>query len=221
MAAHLDRNTQYQLSHSYMAYQIFSTVLKRVHIEGHQNIYICDVGSGINAGLVGLLLSLKYLDIQNKIYFDRVEPSKEMIRAGKYFYEYLPDKLKLLSKQLHRSENAFRSFDPPHDTMRIVTAFHLSAPYSLPAPKKCHPRKNSSIDDLNHAITEIAPHLILLTCHEGKNKIFNDVIKQDKISNDYSFGQCSVPQPADLSGSHLGTPTKACFLWRANKSLHY
>ncbi len=216
--------SNYHVHHTFMVYQIFSTVLKKADLSEFEHMYVCDVGSGIGAGLVGLLLSMERQTTPNLIRFDMIEASMAMIEADEYFYDSLCGRWKQLLKHSTKPKRFLNSSYEmpalPVNTIKVVSAFHLKWPYSEDHKNDniVH-TTNSSSDCLNKVLAEIQPHLCLFTCYRQKAGIIKKAVESYFSSRKIYTGECGVP----ISGAsgNVHTPTGAHFLWGADKSLSF
>lgn len=220
--------SKYHLNHTFMVYQIFSAVLKKTDLSEFDHIYVCDVGSGIGAGLVGFLLSMERKTTSqlspNLIQFDMIEASTAMVEADECFYDGLCGCWKLASKHSAKAKRFLNSSYEmpalPANAIKIVSAFHLKWPYreNYQCDNIMH-TTNSSSDCLNKVLAEIQPHLCLFTCHWGKTDILKKAVESYFSSRKIYMGECRVPISDGKGG--LFTPTGAHFLWGADRSLSF
>ena len=211
VAAYLSK---YHLNHCVMAYQIFSIVLKQAHMDEVRNIYVCDVGSGIGAGLAGLLLALGQQKKCRNIYFDMIESSREMAKAEKYFYEEMkcPSEISLQERQFKNS--SFEMPILPTRTIRIVSAFHLTWPYNSYNLKMDY---GSAPRTTNQVLKRVKPHLGLFTGHIRKTFSIKKTVAEYFSSRNFRMGECSVPPRLDSTQ----TPKDAQFLWAWKQIFHH
>ena len=101
-------------------------------------LYVCDVGAGTGAGLVGLSLALSDWPQKPIVYFDSVEPSDAMRKAGTLFWRAFSqirgDTYNIIENSdslKHFKSTPYELPELPDDAMRIVSAFHLSFPYDM------------------------------------------------------------------------------------------
>lgn len=203
VAAYLSK---YHLNHCVMAYQIFSTVLRQPSMHKVENIYVCDVGAGIGAGLVGLLLALGQQKKPRKIYFDMIESSKEMTQAAEYYYQNLKFSSEISLKLRWFRNASFERPELPKRTINIISAFHLTWPYKVGNLKT---DIDSAYGTINRALERVWPHLALFTCHIGKKGSIARAVAEYFRSRNFQMGECPVPLRMDFPQ----TPKNAQFLW--------
>ena len=198
----------YNLSHCAMTYQIFYAVLKSAT---PKNIYVCDVGAGIAAGLTGILLALEHRAKTVQIYFDAVESSEAMRKAATLFV----DRLELSEKEsiaqmrsIPVMDSSFSIPDLPKDTIKIVSAFHLSWPYNVNLLKKTE--AGSVYWTLYQALEQIRPHHGLFTSNEKKMEVLKEVVAQYFDSPRFRVEAFGIPS-VNLAPFH--SPSGARCLW--------
>ena len=128
---------EYHLSHCALAYWTFSGLLNGMN-GPPDALYVCDVGAGTGAGLVGLSLALSDWPQKPIVYFDAVEPSDAMRRAGELFWKSF-SRIRNSKYDIVGKAGSVRAFkytpdelpNLPNDALRIVSAFHLSFPYDV------------------------------------------------------------------------------------------
>ena len=199
---------RYNLSHCAMAFQIFFEVFKSAP---HKNIYVCDVGAGIAAGLTGILLALERQAKSAQIYFDAVECSEPMRKAAKLFIDRLElSKNKSIAhmRSFRYMDSSFRVPDLPKNTIKIVSAFHLSWPYHVSMLKKTE--KDSAYCTLNQALEQIRPHQGLFTSNEKKMEVLKEVVRQYFDSSRFKVDDCGVP---NANFAPFLSPSEARCLW--------
>lgn len=211
----------YHVHHIFMVYQIFTTVLRRVDLSDFDHIYVCDVGSGIGAGLVGLRFSLEHDKNRKTIHFDAVEISKEMVEADRYFYSCLYNWRNFSSNHhIKRKQFQVSLLDVPvlpENTIKLVSAFHLTWPYDTSdTTSSSFVRLNET---LNETLKKIQPHLCLFTCNVNKIGNLKRAVESYFSSKNFYLGECSVPE--SKLPRNLWTPTGARFLWGADRLLSF
>lgn len=198
----------YNLSHCAMTYQIFYAVLKSAT---PKNIYVCDVGAGIAAGLTGILLALEHRVNSVQIYFDAVESSEAMRKAATLFV----DRLELSKKEsivqmrsIPVMDSSFGIPDLPKDTIKIVSAFHLSWPYKVNLLKKTE--EGSVYWTLHQALNQIRPHHGLFTSNKNKMEVLKKVVSQCCDSPRFKVEAFGIPS---VNSAPFHSPSGAKCLW--------
>ena len=168
---------RYHLSHCVMAFWCFGKLFDQVGVP--QQLYVCDIGAGTGAGIVGLELALSARGAHTELYFDHCEPSLAMRRAGFWFHE----KLSKLSRRVTAAYDATRfrwRADVPKDlpvgisgsALRVISGFHISLPYAgvygdgLDEVSRC----------IQDAMNLVNPHACVFTCHKGKRRSLDTVV---------------------------------------------
>ena len=196
---------KYHLSHCSMAYWAFKHLLG--HIGSIPNtLYVCDVGAGTGAARVGLTAALlKSKEHCEKspptIHFDAVEPSCAMRTAGGFFWDALPPEAKsrrIVPRCGYREGAELPEQLPPEirdrdDTLRVVTAFHLSLPYSDPCGNV-----GDAKSSIQSALDLVCPDFGVFTAHHGKATPLKRAV------GEYD---CEFPIPRD----HEGVPDRSQF----------
>ncbi len=163
---------KFHLSHCALAYWAFRGLFHTYGIP--RTLYVCDIGAGTGAGRVGLLLALSEHTSAPTIFFDACEPSSHMLSAGRYFWESFQgtDKFELDSR--YRESSSLPSALPtiPKDTLRLVTAFHLTLPYNGYWDDFGESAKKS----VRAALWRVAPAAGLFTCSENKEESLGRVV---------------------------------------------
>ena len=157
----------YHLSHCMMAYWSFSQLFRRVGIPNE--LYVCDIGAGTGAGVVGMQLALSVRRATPRVYFDYCEPSLAMRYAGISFIAKLPDHLNSTYIGNHLRDVASVPDSLPdglsENALRVVSAFHLSLPYDS---QFCVTDLTEVRRSLQDAMDLTKPHACLFTCHRNK-----------------------------------------------------
>ena len=191
---------KYHLWHCMMAYWVFKSIFDRIDIP--DTLYVYDVAAGTGAGRVGLALALSEHQGQPNAYYTPSEPSKAMQSAGDCFWEAfrgsVDDNLK----------NHDSVPELPADTLKIVTAFHLSLPWEI--------RKvgEHTINSVQSEICRASPQLGLFTCHKDKWPSLRKVVVGDYYDWDREF-KVSIP-----SGGN-GVKSRSMFYTRCAPSLGF
>lgn len=178
----------YQLRHCIMAYRTYDALLGRFKALRELNVY--DVGSGAEAGLIGLKLAMANKGHFPKVTYHSVEPSNCMRTAGKIMLDALTvDPV----EQLQHIQNDGSIADLPSDlgegVVRIVTAFHLSLPWS----DNRYNSRDSAIETLTHVLDKINPDVFLCTCHLRKLGSLQEAVGQHRKFQDFSAEHVAIP----------------------------
>ena len=153
---------KYHLSHCMMAYWSFGLLLDRVGVPNA--LYVCDVGAGTGAARVGLALALsKRKERPATIYFNAIEPSGWMRDAGNAFWEAWRPAADLIYWEDDAPPERLPIPDVD-DTLRVVTAFHLSLPWDNDHWVGIEAAQRS----IRSAMDLVCPHVGIFTCHGGK-----------------------------------------------------
>ena len=177
---------EYHLSHCALAYWSFSGLLNAMN-KLPSALYVCNVGAGTGAGLVGLSLALSDLTQKPVVYFDSVEPSEAMRKAGTLFWRAF-SRIRENTYNLMEDTDLLRHFkstpyelpDLPDDVMRIVSAFHLSFPYDMTSIESrsvfqsCH-------ESVASAVSLVVPHHGLFTVNRNKEDSLRHTVGDVKL----------------------------------------
>ena len=154
---------KYHLSHCMMAYWSFGLLLDRVGVPNA--LYVCDVGAGTGAARVGLALALSQRkEHPATIYFNAIEPSGWMRDAGNAFWEAWRPAADLIYWEDDAPPERLPIPDVD-DTLRVVTAFHLSLPYDNQPWGNVGKDAKSNIQSV---LDLVSPHVGVFTAHSGK-----------------------------------------------------
>ena len=183
----------YHLKHCILASLAFKSIFERVDVPN--TLYVCDVGAGTGAGRVGLALALSKYSKQPEIYFDAHEPAEAMRSAGTFFWRAFRNSVPDYFKHYRQYPTPKNPPELPANTVRVVTAFHLSLPWDDQWPLR-------GVEDVKSAKTlrevfRIAdPNLGIFTIHEEKKKALCRVV-DDFYGWDKEFG-ADLDIPNDL-----------------------
>ena len=161
VAAYLIR---YHLSHCALAYWGFKNLFDNFGCP--RTLYVCDIGAGTGAGRVGLALALTEERSNPTVFFDAWEPSSHMLAAGELFWTSFGSAAPSCLSSSYREFPSLPTALPriPSNTVRIVTAFHLSLPYNNRWDHVGRQTKRSVLSSLNL----VSPALGIFSCHENK-----------------------------------------------------
>ena len=197
---------KYHLSHCVLASWAFKSIFERVGVPN--TLYVCDVGAGTGAGRVGLALALSKYSKQPDIYFDAYEPAKEMQSADTFFWRAFQDSVPDYFKHYRQYSTPKNPPKLPANTVRVITAFHLSLPWDNQY-YSCVEGVKSAKNTLEKAFRIVSPNLGIFTIHDGKKKALSRVV-DDFYDWDKNFGtDPDIPNypdnPHDLGISHFYT----------------
>ena len=169
------------------------------------------MGSGIAAGLTGLLLALELQNKSVQVYFDMIESSKGMRTVANLFI----DALKLTKGKNVRRNKIYRFIDPefnttdlPTDTIKIVSAFHLHWPYMKHLLEKNN--GNSAYQTLRQAVAKIKPHHGLFTSNEKKIDVLKEAVPPYFGSSSFTMDNYRI---WNRYQDPFSTPSGAQCLW--------
>ena len=211
---------KYHLSHCMMAYGAFGLLFE--HFGVPTALYVCDMGAGTGAARVGLALALAQCKVRPpSIHFDAIEPSDAMRHAGGFFWEALPPGMMAgVARCVYRGGGAVpeRLPDFQVDTLRVVTAFHLSLPYDNSNWGKVG-------EDAEHSIQSVLglvpPDICVFTAHSRKAdslaRAVGDSTRWDDSLSGRRFGICDN-RGAEVAPSRLHTKCKEEFGFRVTES---
>ncbi|MYC71258.1 MAG: hypothetical protein F4X17_11185 [Gemmatimonadetes bacterium] len=186
----------YHLKHCILASWAFKRIFDQVGVPN--TLYVCDVGAGTGAGRVGLALALSKYSKQPEIYFDSHEPAEAMRSAGNFFWraflDSVPDCFNKHYRQYPTPKNPPKL---PADTVRVITAFHLSLPWDNQWPsyywnEDVKPAQNT----LEEVFRMVSPDLGVFTIPDRKKKALCRVV-DDFYDWDKEFGS-DIDIPNDL-----------------------
>ena len=199
----------YHLKHCILASWAFKSIFDQVGVPN--TLYVCDVGAGTGAGRVGLTLALSKYGKQPEIYFDAHEPAEAMRSAGTFFWRAFRDSVPdYFNKHYRQHPTPKNPPKLPANTVRVVTAFHLSLPWDNQWPsyywnEDVKPAKNT----LEEVFRMVSPDLGLFTIPDKKKKALCRVV-DDFYDWDKEFGaDLDIPNdtdnPQDPGISHFYT----------------
>ena len=197
---------KYHLSHCVLASWAFKSIFEQVGVPN--TLYVCDVGAGTGAGRVGLALALSKYSKQPDIYFDAQEPAKAMRSADTFFWQafqnFVPDYFRHY-RQYPTPKNPPKL---PANTVRVVTAFHLSMPWDNQYSFWVEDAKSAK-NTLEEVFRIVSPNLGIFTIHDGKKKALSRAV-DDFYDWDKDFGaNPDIPNdpdnPPDPGISHFYT----------------
>ena len=164
---------RYHLQHCSLSYWAYKVIFD--HLESiPSSMYVCDVGAGTKSGLIGLILALSERPETPFVTFDSFDTSREMLSGGACFLEhfkgYFPEVKDWNLRDFVEPPEVLPALPP--NTLRLLTAFHLSLPYSdrdlyrggYNPRGKPHPAQSS----LQATMRLVAPEITMFTCHEDK-----------------------------------------------------
>jgi len=181
---------KYHLSHCLLAYWAFKNLFAKIGFP--ETLYVCDVGAGTGAGKVGVLLALNEGPNDVEVYFDACEPSARMMRAGDRFWEALRGAGTIKPVLRYRYSHTCPAKLPqlPDDTLRVVTAFHLSLPYNDTRSAIFDSAKES----VQSALSRVSPDVGLFTCHQGKDVALRGVVGNSDSWDSKVSSAFSIPE---------------------------
>ncbi len=169
-------------------------------------LYVCDVGAGTGAGLVGLSLALSDWPQKPIVYFDAVEPSDAMRRTGELFWKSF-SRIRNSKYDIVGKAGSVRAFkytpdelpNLPNDALRIVSAFHLSFLYDVTSIESrrvfqsCH-------ESVESVVSLVAPDHGLFTVN--RNKVDSLARAANEVGGWSSHNRESAPTAYQLHGRH-------------------
>lgn len=191
---------KYHLSHCSLAYWSYKGLFSQIDTLPSY-LYVCDVGAGTYAGYVGLILALSELSESPVVYFDAFDTSEEMLTAGLYFLnffiKFFPDVNRWNYRQFTNIPDCLP--DLPKDTLRVVTAFHLSLPYDNGGfGIRYDVGPDSAQRSLQSVIQLVSPDAKIFTCHEGKV----DSLRQVLGDSSSRFKSFDIPSDNGVPGNN-------------------
>lgn len=186
----------YHLSHCILACWSFRNLFRRYGVP--DAIYVCDVGAGTGAGMVGLALALSEHPNHPPVYFDAVEPSQAMVEAGAQFWTALSSIHRGMPKIKLRDSASMpsRLLNLREGALHVVTAFHLSLPYddnSVQGYIRRRSTEGPAQKALRDAIRKVSPDIGIFTCHEGKEISLRRAIDDTAAWVDRSSEHIEIP----------------------------
>jgi len=165
---------RYQHRHCIMAYKIWKAILDRAP-KLPAEVFVVDVGSGMDAGYIGLVLHLHLSGISIKVNFFSIEPSQAMRKAGRILRESL-DSVGLSHRSTISYSESVGIQHRPHEGLRFVTAFHIKMNRDRSINKT--DSKPDALQKLGNVLSTVAPHWFVATCYQGKINTLTQGLKQ-------------------------------------------
>ena len=172
----------YHLQHCRLAYWVFKYFFKQFDVPNA--LYVCDVGSGTQAGCIGLALALSEYKEKSAVYFYACEPSDKMRQAGYCVWSAFRDSVganfypHTWSSVPHRLPDNL-----PANALRVVTAFHLSIPYNNNRWAKNDIGKKAR-NSLENAFRLVSPEYGFFTCHKDKEDSLRQAVDSSYVWNE-------------------------------------
>ena len=196
----------YHLRHSVMAFIIYGALFEKISIP--LRIFICDIGAGSDAGLIGLMLALKRKNANPHVRYISIEPSDAMYESGRFFcnhFQYLQE-YKNIDYCRFRGIHELSDIEKHKQNLNIVTAFHMNLKYG--EDYNLYP-DSIQVNALFKTIMDsVYPDIYLFTCPKNKTEHLKNILdninsyKQYNISfPGYSY---SVGESLQKLYSHLG-----------------
>ena len=174
----------YHLSHCVMAQRIFNSIFDRTGVP--KELYVCDVGSGTGAGRVGLALALSKYEEKSDVYFDAYEPSTAMSEAADCFWSELKNYVGIGGTfrryEQHSDLSTMRLDNFPDETLKVVTAFHLSLLWASSSQSSRYKAKAQK--SLHEACRIVRPHRGVFTIHTNKKETLHEIVSEAYDWND-------------------------------------
>ena len=197
----------YHLSHCMMAFWAFKGIFDRVDVPN--TLYVYDVGAGTGAGRVGLALALSKYDKQPDIYFGAHEPANAMRSAGYFFWQAFRKSVPDYFKDPYIYTPLKEPPKLPVNTVRVVTAFHLSLPWHQPPWDRYEYEVKNAKKSLEDAFRIVNPDLGVFTIHNNKKKTLYGVVDTSYDWDKKCGADLDIPNdpdnPPDLGRSHFYT----------------
>lgn len=192
----------YQLRHCIMAFRTYVALLRRFNTL--RELYVCDVGAGAEAGLIGLRLALGHTGERPLVTFQSIEPSKNMHTAGMLMFNALTiDPI----RRFRHSRNQKAIATPPADieagALRIVTAFHLSLPWNEPSFRVHNP--DSGPTTLTRVLEAVDPDIYLGTCHSSKLDSFQHAVGRHRNFQRYTRQHFMIPTGREVPSNSISS----------------
>ena len=178
----------YHPQHCRLAYWVFKYLFNQFDVPNA--LYVCDVGAGTQAGCVGLALALSEYKEKPAVYFDAYEPKGKMRNAGCYFWSAFRDPVGANFDPHPRRILPHRLPDDlPANTLRVVTAFHLSLPYKWNENNIGEKARNS----LEKAFRLVSPEYGFFTCHKDKEDSLRQAVDNSYVWNKEKESKPYIP----------------------------
>ena len=158
----------YHLKHCILASWAFKSIFERVGVPN--TLYVCDVGAGTGAGRVGLALALSKYGKQPDIYFDAHEPAEAMRFAGTFFWRAFRNSVPDYFNHYRQYPTPKNPPELPANTLRMVTAFHLSLPWDNQWPLYWEEDVKTAKNTLEEIFCIVSPDLGIFTIPNAKKK---------------------------------------------------
>lgn len=185
---------QYQLRHCVMAFRIWNALFRVMSEETSvpDRLFVCDVGAGSDAGLIGLMLSLMKRNADPHVRYVSIEPSDAMHSAGRHFREYFkPERYLHIDYKKYKCEDELRHLGKPESDVRIITAFHLSWKHTQYVSN--YNNKKDSSGSMKFVMDNICPDIYACTCHENKSESLKNALNECFEISKYSLEKCKIP----------------------------
>ncbi len=169
-------------------------------------LYVCDVGSGTGAGLVGLSLALSDFNQKPVLYFDSIEPSGAMRICGESFWKPFSkirnNKYDIIGKTglirtLEQTPDKLPSL--PDTTLCIVSGFHLSFPYDVTSIESSRVFQYS-LNSIASAVSLAVPDHGLFTVNRNKMNSLERAVNE--VGGWLSSVRENVPTDNQIYGRH-------------------
>ena len=183
---------QYQLRHCVMAFRVWNALFRVMSEETSvpDRLFVCDVGAGSDAGLIGLMLSLMKRDADPHVRYVSIEPSDTMHSAGRHFREHFkPERYLDIDYKRYKCEDKLPRLCKPESDVKIVTAFHLSWKYEQYFSD--YNNKKDSSRSMKFVMDNIYPNLYACTCHQNKSENLKNALNE--CAYKYKLGEMPIP----------------------------
>lgn len=181
----------YHLSHCIMAFRVWNALLRVMSEENSipDRLFICDIGAGSDAGLIGLILALMERDADPHVRYVSIEPSDAMYEASRCFldnFELWPSND--IDYTRYRKLDELSNLEKINQDMNIITAFHLSLEYDFNYNNYDTKGVNKLIKNIMNSIPF---NIYMCTCHKDKSKHLIDALNQCIYT--YKRGEIIMP----------------------------
>ncbi len=184
---------QYQLKHCVMAFSFWNALFRVLSEETPipDRLFVCDVGAGSDAGLIGLMLALMERDVNPHVRYVSIEPSDAMYEAGRLFRKHFEPKRHLdIDDERYKCENKLLHLGELESDAKIVTAFHLSWKYGQ-YYSNFNNNKDSS-RSMKFVMNSICPDIYACTCHENKSENLENALNEYSEISKYRREKCKI-----------------------------